>query len=73
MESLNQYLETLVTTGISLTMTDVQLNAKQNLDSHVQDLLQFVQQYAGMESLFQDMKIVMMESMVYSLDASLDV
>jgi len=54
-------------------MTDVQLNAKQNLDSHVQDLLQFVQQYAGMESLFQDMKIVMMESMVYSLDASLDV
>ena len=61
MESLNQYLETLVTTGISLTMTDVQLNAKQNLDSHVQDLLQFVQQYAGMESLFQDMKIVMME------------
>lgn len=62
-----------MTTGISLTMTDVQLNAKQNLDSHVQDLLQFVQQYAGMESLFQDMKIVMMESMVYSLDASLDV
>ena len=61
MESLNQYLETLVTTGITLTLTDVQLNVKQNLDSLVQDHLQFVQQYAGMESLFQDMKIVMME------------